>query len=79
MSDRSPCVRAPRLHRILATLMALSVVLSLTALGCSPGPAASEVKDGVTSKVPEIAKRQKHMEEMLKKGASTAKPSAPPR
>ena len=78
MSDRSPCVRAPRLHRILAMPMALSLVLSLTSSGCSPVPAQSEVKGGVTSKVPEIAKRQKHLEEMLKKGASTAKSSAEP-
>ena len=78
MSDRSPFVRAPRLHRILASLMALSLVLSLTASGCSPGPTASEVNGGVTSKVPEIGKRQKHMEEILKKGASNEKPSTKP-
>jgi hypothetical protein len=78
MTDRSACIRAPRLHRILAGPMALSLVLSLAASGCSPGPGPSEVEGGVTSKVPEIAKRQKHMEEMLKKGASTAKSSTEP-
>jgi hypothetical protein len=78
MSDRSPCVHAPRLHRFLASPMALSLFLSLTSSGCSSGVAPSEVESGVTSKVPEIAKRQKHMEEMLKKGASTAKSSAGP-
>ena len=78
MSDRPPCVRAPRPHRILAGPLALSLALALTASGCSPGPAPSQAADGTTSKVPEIAKRQKHMQEMLKKGESKAKSPAKP-
>ena len=76
MSDHPPRVRAPRPHRILAGPLALS--LSLTASGCSPGPAPSQAEDGTTSKVPEIAKRQKHMEEMLKKGESKEKTPTKP-
>jgi hypothetical protein len=78
MSDRSPCVREPRLHRILASPMALFFILSLTASGCSPSQAPSKDEGGVTSKVPEIAKRQRRMDEMLKKGAPTQKTSAQP-
>jgi hypothetical protein len=78
MSDLPPCVRAPRPHRILAGPLALSLSLSLTACGCSPGPAPSQAGDGTTSKVPEIARRQKHMADMLKKGESKAKSPATP-
>jgi hypothetical protein len=78
MSDRSPCVRTSSPHRVLSGPLALLLALALTASGCSPGPDPSPVGGGPTSKVPEIAKRQKHMEEMLKKGASTAKSSAGP-
>jgi hypothetical protein len=73
MSDPPPCVRAPSPHRILASPLALSLALALMASGCSTGPAPSQVGGGTTSKVPEIAKRQKHMEEMLKKEESKAK------
>jgi hypothetical protein len=69
MSDRPSCVRAPSPHRILAGLLALA----LTASGCSPGGSPSQDGGGTTSKVPEIAKRQKHMEEMLKKAESKTK------
>jgi hypothetical protein len=71
-------VRAPRPHRILAGPLALSLALALTASGCSPGPAPNQVGDGTTSKVPEIAKRQKYMQEMLKKGESNAESPAKP-
>jgi hypothetical protein len=70
MIDRPPCARAPSPHRILTGPLALSLALALTASGCSPGPATSQVGGGTTSKVPEIAKRQKHMEDLLKKGES---------
>ena len=70
MSALPPRVRAPGPHRILAGALALS----LTASGCAPGPAPNP--DGTTSKVPEIAKRQKHMADMLKKGESKAKSPA---
>jgi hypothetical protein len=73
MSDRSPCVRTSSPHRVLAGPLAWLLALALTAAGCSPGPDPSPVGGGPTSKVPEIAKRQKHMEEMLKKGESKAK------
>jgi hypothetical protein len=76
MSAPPHCVRAPSPHRTLAGPLALSLALALTASGCSPGPDSTQVGDGTTSKVPEIAKRQKHMEEMLKKGESKAKPPA---
>jgi hypothetical protein len=79
MSDRPPCVRAPRPQRILAAPLALSLALSLPAWGCSPGSDPSQVGGGTTSKVPEIAKRQKHMEELLKKGESKAESPAKPR
>jgi len=76
MNDRSPCARAPRPQQILVGPLALA--LALTALGCSPGPAPSQFEGGTTSKVPEIAKRQKHMADMLKKGESGAKSAATP-
>ena len=72
MSDRPPCVFAPGPHRILAGPLVLSLALSLSVAGCSPGPTPSQVEGGTTSKVPEIAKRQKHMADMLKKGESKA-------
>ena len=71
MSPRSLRARAPRPSRSLPGLLALV----LATAGCSPGPGSSG--GPATSKVPEIAKRQKHMEDMLKKGASTAKSAAP--
>ncbi len=78
MSDRPPCDRAPRRHRILVGPPALSLALALTALGCSPGADSGQVGDGTTSKVPEIAKRQKHMNDMIKKGESKEKAPAKP-
>ena len=51
----------------------MSLSLALTSWGCSPDSAPSP-GGGVTSKVPEIAKRQGHMEEMLKKSESKTKP-----
>jgi hypothetical protein len=48
----------------------------MAASGCSPGPASSPGERGTTSTVPEIAKRQKHMDEMLKKTESKAKTPA---
>jgi hypothetical protein len=79
MSDRPPCVRAPRPPRILAVPLALSLTLALTTSGCSPSPAPSQDGGGTTSKVPEIAKRQKHMADMLKKGESKATSPAEPK
>jgi hypothetical protein len=76
MSDLPRCVRVPGLHRVLAGPLALCMTLALTASGCSPDSAPSP--DGTTSKVPEIAKRQKHMAEILKKGESKAKSPAAP-
>ena len=73
MSDRSPRIRTSSPHRVLTGPLTLLLALALTASGCSPGPDPSQVGGGPTSKVPEIAKRQKHMEEMLKKGESKAK------
>ncbi len=78
MSDRPPCVCAPRPHRILAGSLALSLAMALTAWGCSPGPGTGDVGDGTTSKVPEIAKRQKHMNDMIKKAESKEKTPAKP-
>jgi hypothetical protein len=78
MSDPPPCVRAASPHRILAGPLALSLALALTASGCSPGPAPSPIAGGTTSKVPEIAKRQQHMAEMLKKAESKTKSPAQP-
>jgi hypothetical protein len=78
MSDRSPCVRTSSPHRVLAGPLALLLALALTASGCSPGPDPSPVGGGPTSKVPEIAKRQKHMADMLKKSESKAKSPAEP-
>ena len=75
MSDPPPFVRAPRPHRILAGPLALSLALALTASGCSPDSDSSQA-GGATSKVPEIAKRQKHMEELVKKGESKAESPA---
>jgi hypothetical protein len=79
MSDSPPCVRAPRPHRILAGSLALSLAMALTASGCSPGSATGEVGDGTTSKVPEIAKRQKHMNDMIQKSESKEKTPAKPK
>ena len=76
MSDRIPCVRTRIAHRVLSGPSALFFALALTASGCSPGSDASQSEGGPTSKVPEIAKRQKRMEEMLKKGESKAKSAA---
>jgi hypothetical protein len=77
MNDRPPCDRESRPHQILVGLLSVSpslflfFTLILTISGCSPSTATSE--DGVTtSKVPEIAKRQKHMADMLKKAESKA-------
>jgi hypothetical protein len=78
MSDRPPSVRTPGPRRILAVALALSLTLALTISGCSPGPAPSQSGDGTTSKVPEIAKRQKHMADMLKKGGSKTESPAKP-
>jgi hypothetical protein len=78
MSDRPPCVRAPRPHRILAGPLVLALALTLSAPGCSPDSASSPAEDGTTSKVPEIAGRQKRMQEMLKKAESKEKPPARP-
>ena len=78
MSDRPPCVRTPGPRRILAGPLALFLALTLTASGCSPGSDPSQAGAGTTSKVPEIANRQKHMEEMLKKGESKAKSPTKP-
>ena len=77
MSDRPPCVRAPiRTESWPARWPCLA--LALTTSGCSPDPAPSPAEDGTTSKVPEIARRQKHMQEMLKKAESKAKSPAKP-
>jgi len=76
MSDPPPCVRAPHSQRILSVPLSLSLALAMAASGCSPGPATSQVEGGTTSNVPEIAKRQKHMDDMLKKTESKAKAPA---
>ncbi len=76
MSDRLPCVRTSSPHRFLAGPLALLLVLTLMASGCSPGAESNPAGGGPTSKVPEIAKRQSHMEEMLKKSESKAKSPA---
>jgi hypothetical protein len=68
MTNRSPSARAPRLSRFLSALLALA----LAATGCSPGPGSTG--NAATSKVPEVAKHQKHMEDMLKKTEAKAKP-----
>jgi hypothetical protein len=78
MSDPPPCVRAPSPHRILASPLAQFLALAVTVSGCSPGPDSSRVGDGTTSKVPEIAKRQKHMNDMIKKAESKEKTPAKP-
>jgi hypothetical protein len=69
MSDRPPRARAPRPSRFLPGLLALAVA----ATGCSPGPGSAG--SPATSKTPEVAKHQKHMEDMLKKTEAEAKPS----
>jgi hypothetical protein len=48
------------------------------ASGCTPGSAPSPAEGGTTSKVPEIANRQKHIQDMLKKAESKANPPAKP-
>ena len=73
MSDRPPCPRTLTPRRISVGLLAQSLALALTGPGCSPEPASSQGGGGTTSKVPEIAKRQKYMQDMLKKGESNAK------
>jgi hypothetical protein len=72
MTDSPRGDRAPRPTRILAGPLALALLAS----GCSPDPAQSQGGGGTRSKVPEIAKRQKHMEDMLKKGESKEKSPA---
>jgi hypothetical protein len=79
MNEVLACVRGLQPHRILAGPLTLSLALALSAPGCSPGPAPSQVGGGMTSKVPEIAKRRQHMEAMLKKAESKAKAAAEPR
>ncbi len=76
MSEWPPCVLASSPQRILAGPLVLCLALAVTASGCSPSPASSQAGDA-TSKVPEIAKRQKRMEEMLKK--TMRKPPGKPR
>jgi hypothetical protein len=78
MSDRPPCVCAPRPHRFLSGPLALSLSLAMTAAGCSPGSDSGQGGDGTTSKVPEIAKRQKHMNDMINKAESKEKTPAKP-
>jgi hypothetical protein len=76
MIDRPPCVRTPSPNRVLAGPLAVLLALALTASGCSPGSDPSQAEGGPRSKVPEIAKRQQHMEEMLKKSEAKAKAPA---
>jgi hypothetical protein len=79
VGDPPPCVRAFGPLRILAGPLALSLAVALTASGCSSDSTSSQATGGITTKVPEIAKRRKHMEDMLKKAESKAKAAAEPR
>lgn len=79
MSDRPHSVDSPGPLQMRTGPLAVLLSLAVSASGCMAEPPSDQAASGTTSKVPEIARRQKHMQDMMKKAQSKEKSPAGPR